>query len=153
MNSIIINFHNITNLKIIWNSFGDPEKIEFTSESEKLVPLPEKIKTIISILDNYYNSPKYKISEILPLKRFSEFQRKVYTELSNIPMGNTISYLELSKTIGYPKSPRAIGNAMKRNVYPLIIPCHRVVGSRNIGGFTPDLKLKIELLKKEGFLL
>ncbi|MCA1927003.1 MAG: MGMT family protein [Calditerrivibrio sp.] len=152
MNSIVINFKKITNLKIVWNIMGDIEKIEFTKEPEELATYPEKVKKILLIFDNYYSKPTYEIKDILPMERFSEFYKKVYTTLSRVPMGDILSYRELSKISGYPEAARAVGSALRKNRYPLIIPCHRVVGSNKIGGFTPDIQLKIELLKKEGFL-
>ncbi len=83
------------------------------------------------------------------------FQRKVWRAIQKIPYGETRSYQWIAKKIGRPKAVRAVGQACGKNPLPLLIPCHRVVGSRGkIGGFTGagstgGLKLKRRLLKLE----
>ena len=59
----------------------------------------------------------------------TEFQQRVWTELSKIPYGETVSYGELARRIGNPKASRAVGLANGSNPIPIIIPCHRVIGS------------------------
>ena len=59
----------------------------------------------------------------------TDFQKKVWNELLKIPYGTTISYSELAKRIGMPKSVRAVANASAVNALSIIIPCHRVIGS------------------------
>ena len=75
----------------------------------------------------------------------------VWKEIAKIPFGNTISYKELAKRIGRPKSCRAVANACGANPYPIKIPCHRVIAADgSIGGFSLGVEKKISLLKKEG---
>jgi len=65
----------------------------------------------------------------------TEFQRRVYLELLNVPRGETISYGELARRIGC-KSAQAVGQALKRNPFAPEVPCHRVIASNGtIGGF------------------
>lgn len=64
----------------------------------------------------------------------TEFQRRVYDALCTTKRGSTLTYAELGRLIGC-SSPRAIGQALKRNPIPIIIPCHRVVGKNWDGGF------------------
>lgn len=72
---------------------------------------------------------------VLMDKNITEFQRKVYLELLNVPCGETISYKELGLRIGC-KSAQAIGQALKRNPFAPEVPCHRVIASNGkIGGF------------------
>jgi len=59
----------------------------------------------------------------------TEFQKKTWNELSKIPYGQTISYLELAKRVGNPKASRAVANANSRNPLSIVVPCHRVIGS------------------------
>lgn len=67
--------------------------------------------------------------------RITEFQRKVYLALLDVPRGATISYKELGGRIGC-RSPQAIGQALKRNPFAPHVPCHRVIASDgSIGGF------------------
>ena len=68
----------------------------------------------------------------------TEFQRKVYLELLNVPCGETISYGELARRIGC-KSAQAVGQALRRNPFAPDVPCHRVIASDgSIGGFGGD---------------
>ncbi len=76
------------------------------------------------------------------------FMKKVYQETLNIPFSKTISYKELADILK--TSPRAIGQAMKKNPIPLIIPCHRVIGKNGqLTGFSSGLRIKEKLLNFE----
>lgn len=81
---------------------------------------------------------------------FSAFQKKVYKAVLRIPEGETRSYRWVAERIGSPRSFRAVGNALNRNPYPIIIPCHRVVrAGGSIGGYSRGVREKLKLLKKE----
>jgi methylated-DNA-[protein]-cysteine S-methyltransferase len=92
------------------------------------------------------------------LKRFdcktdfkgTPFQKKVWSALAKIPYGQTRSYKEIARAIGYPKASRAVGNANGRNSIPLIIPCHRVIENNGgLGGFGHGIGVKKRLLELE----
>ena len=86
----------------------------------------------------------------------TEFQIKVWKELSKIPKGEVRTYKQIAKSIGKPRSSRAVANACAKNPYPIVIPCHRVIRSDGtVGGYSGEggVKLKKELLKKEGVRL
>ena len=86
---------------------------------------------------------------VIESTEISEFQRKVYLELLNIPEGATISYGELGRRIGC-RSARAVGQALHRNPFAPDVPCHRVIKSDGtLGGYAFGTKKKEELLKKE----
>ena len=72
---------------------------------------------------------------------------KIYRAVSLIPYGETRTYGEVAEAAG--THPRVVGNAMSRNPTPLIVPCHRVVGADGLGGFSPDIAIKKELLALE----
>lgn len=76
-----------------------------------------------------------------------ELYYKIYRAVSEIPYGETRTYAEIAERAG--THARVVGNAMARNPTPLIVPCHRVVSKTGIGGFTPDLEIKKELLEIE----
>ena len=59
--------------------------------------------------------------------KLTEFQKKVFRVVAKIPLGQTRSYQWVAKKIGNPKAVRAVGQALKSNPYPLLIPCHRVI--------------------------
>jgi methylated-DNA-[protein]-cysteine S-methyltransferase len=78
------------------------------------------------------------------------FQQEVWAELSRIPYGQTRSYGEVADRIGRPQSPRAVGQANGRNPIAIIVPCHRVLASKGIGGYGGGLTVKRALLALEG---
>lgn len=80
----------------------------------------------------------------------TEFQVSVWRELRRIPYGETMSYLELAKRIGNPKAVRAVGLANGQNPIPIIVPCHRVIGSDgSLTGFGGGMENKRKLLELE----
>jgi methylated-DNA-[protein]-cysteine S-methyltransferase len=87
----------------------------------------------------------------LPLQpEGTPFQIEVWRELQTIPYGKVISYGELAKRIGKPRASRAVGGANGSNPIPIIIPCHRVIGSNGkLTGYAGGLHIKEALLKLE----
>ncbi|MGH7796836.1 MAG: methylated-DNA--[protein]-cysteine S-methyltransferase [Candidatus Binatia bacterium] len=87
----------------------------------------------------------------LPLEpNGSEFQKKVWQALREIPFGQTRSYLDLAKAVGTPKASRAVGAANGKNPLSIIVPCHRVVGANgDLTGFAGGLEVKVKLLALE----
>lgn len=87
----------------------------------------------------------------LPLKlNGTEFQMSVLQALQHIPYGETTSYAEIAERIGRPKAVRAVGAANGRNPIPIIVPCHRVIGSHGeLTGFGGGLDTKEALLRLE----
>src|ERR1700734_687738 len=80
----------------------------------------------------------------------TEFQRRVWESLRAIPYGETISYGQLASRLGNPKASRAVGLANGSNPIPIIIPCHRVIGSDgDLTGFGGGLPVKKKLLALE----
>ena len=78
------------------------------------------------------------------------FAKKVYNAILDIPLGEVRTYKWVAKKIGHPKAYRAVGQALKNNPYPLIIPCHRVIGANGkIGGYVWGRKIKKALLNLE----
>ena len=79
------------------------------------------------------------------------FQAKVWNLLREIPRGETINYGELARRAGNPKAARAVGAANGQNPIPIIIPCHRVIGSNGkLTGYAGGLEAKKKLLELEG---
>ena len=87
----------------------------------------------------------------LPLEpNGSEFQKKVWRNLREIPFGQTRSYLDLAKTVGSAKAVRAVGAANGKNPLSIVVPCHRVVGANgSLTGFAGGLDVKATLLALE----
>ena len=81
--------------------------------------------------------------------RGTPFQMRVWKELQRIPLGEVRTYGDLAISLGQPGASRAVGGANGRNPIPLIVPCHRVVASDGLGGFTGGLEWKERLLVHE----
>ncbi|MDP8245094.1 MAG: methylated-DNA--[protein]-cysteine S-methyltransferase [Candidatus Hinthialibacter antarcticus] len=79
------------------------------------------------------------------------FHQEVWTALKEVPFGEVLSYGELAELAGRPFAARAVGQAMANNNIPIVVPCHRVIGSSGkLHGFTGGLHIKEHLLKHEG---
>ena len=80
----------------------------------------------------------------------TEFQKKVWKELTNIPYGETRTYKEIAVAVGNPKASRAVGMANNKNPIAIIVPCHRVIGSDGkLVGYAGGLDMKRTLLNLE----
>ncbi|HLZ12754.1 MAG TPA: methylated-DNA--[protein]-cysteine S-methyltransferase [Candidatus Acidoferrum sp.] len=99
---------------------------------------------------NAYFAGELREFEIPLLMEGTEFQKRVWKALQAIPYGETMSYGELAKTIGEPKAVRAVGAANGQNPIPIIVPCHRVIGSDgSLTGFGGGIENKRRLLELE----
>ncbi len=85
------------------------------------------------------------------LLNVSEFVARVLKEVKKIPYGNVATYGEIARKLG--TSARAVGQALKRNPVPVIIPCHRVVARSGLGGYSAGVEVKRWLLELEGVRL
>jgi methylated-DNA-[protein]-cysteine S-methyltransferase len=100
-------------------------------------------------LVEYFNGSR-KVFTIPLLLIGTEFQKKVWNELLQIPYGTTLSYLKLSQKIGDSKAVRAVANANGSNAISIIIPCHRIIGSNgNMIGYAGGIPIKEKLLALE----
>lgn len=99
---------------------------------------------------NAYFEGKLELFDLPLQAKGTDFQKSVWEQLVKIPFGKTISYLELSRRIGDEKSIRAVGTSNGKNPIPLIIPCHRVIGSDGkLVGYSGELWRKKWLLQHE----
>jgi O-6-methylguanine DNA methyltransferase len=91
------------------------------------------------------------LDEKLPLDLHgTPFQVEVWKEMLRIPAGRTRSYGEVARNIGRPKAFRAVAQACGANPIPVVVPCHRVVASNGLGGYTGGIDRKMFLLRREG---
>ncbi|KAG6452761.1 methylated-DNA--protein-cysteine methyltransferase, inducible [Manduca sexta] len=107
------------------------------------------LKLLQEELSDYFDGKAKKFS--VPLKTFgSDFQKEVWEKLIELPYGSTQSYGDLAKAMGRSASyARAIGAACGANAHLIVIPCHRLVGSNNKGGFSCGINRKDWLLEHE----
>ena len=103
-------------------------------------------------LAEYFSGKRQQFN--LPLApQGTDFQRHVWQALAGIAYGQTISYAELAKRVQRPNASRAVGAANGRNPLPIVLPCHRVIGSNGaLTGFGGGLPIKTYLLRLEGAL-
>ena len=88
----------------------------------------------------------------LDLSSGTPFQISVWKELLKIPYGKVKTYGEIAKKVGNPRAARAVGNALGSNPIPIIIPCHRVVATNGLGGYSCGIRIKKRLLQTEGVI-
>ena len=99
----------------------------------------------------YFGGDLTAIDDIAVETGGTPFQREVWTALRRIPVGSTTTYAELAKTIGRPSAVRAVGMANGSNPIPIVVPCHRVIGSNgSFTGYGGGLARKRWLLAHEG---
>ena len=119
------------------------ENVEITSK------IPSKLKEAIIQLQEYFEGKRTHFTFLLHPSG-TEFQKKVWQELLNIPFGKTCSYLELSKKLGDVKAIRAVAAANGKNPLWIVVPCHRVIGSDgSLTGYAGGLWRKKWLLEHE----
>ena len=88
--------------------------------------------------------------KFISLDQGSLFEKKVWKKLGQIQYGQVDSYKGLAKKVGSPRAARAVGNALSKNPFPLIIPCHRIISTDgSLGGFTGGISIKRKLLRHE----
>ncbi|PIV24893.1 MAG: hypothetical protein COZ69_08390 [Deltaproteobacteria bacterium CG_4_8_14_3_um_filter_45_9] len=117
--------------------------------SGKIIRDDQKNREVLYQLKKYLKGELERFDCKLDFKG-TPFQKKVWSALAKIPYGQTRSYKEIARAIGHPKAFRAVGNANGQNSIPLIIPCHRVIGSNGgLGGFGHGIKVKRQLLDFE----
>ena len=105
-------------------------------------------------LDAYFAGKRTVFDLELDLRGVSGFTLGVLEELAKVPYGRTATYRELAERAGNPRAARAVGMVMNRNPIPIVLPCHRIVGSSGaLVGYGGGLERKEKLLRLEGALL
>lgn len=131
------------------------ESIDFYSQKHPSDTGNDLALSTAAQLNIYFRNPHMVFD--IPLRvKGTAFQQRVWSALRDIPAGETRSYGDLAKLLK--SSPRAIGNACRRNPVPIVIPCHRVISAKGIGGFSGDtsgenIRIKRWLLSHEGVII
>ncbi|MCY6958662.1 methylated-DNA--[protein]-cysteine S-methyltransferase [Clostridium brassicae] len=100
-------------------------------------------------LDEYFKG-KRKDFTIKVSWNGTEFQNKLWNQLTKIPFGKTVTYKEIAQFIGNPKAVRAVGNANGKNILNILVPCHRVIGSNgSLTGYSGGIWRKEWLIRHE----
>jgi methylated-DNA-[protein]-cysteine S-methyltransferase len=105
-------------------------------------------------LDEYFEHRRQAFDLPLDLRLLADFNRRVLDELARVPYGEVVTYGELAARAARPRAARAVGTVMNRNPLPIVLPCHRVIGSNGkLVGYGGGLHRKEALLRLEGALL
>ena len=115
---------------------------------------PKSVDEARRELDQYFEGRRHAFDLSLDLRALPPFTVSVLGELAKVPYGETTTYGALAARVGRPRAARAVGTVMNRNRHPIVLPCHRVVGSTgNLVGYAGGLDKKLSLLRLEGALL
>ncbi|GAA0134583.1 methylated-DNA--[protein]-cysteine S-methyltransferase [Paenibacillus sp. YSY-4.3] len=115
---------------------------EYVRAAEPLAPA-------LAQLGEYFAGKRHSFDLALDM-RGTEFQQKVWKALLEIPYGAAVSYKSIAEKIGQPKAVRAVGGANNKNPLPIVVPCHRVIGSGGaLVGYGGGLSIKESLLSLE----
>jgi methylated-DNA-[protein]-cysteine S-methyltransferase len=143
--------------QLTWNKIG-LTKVLFaqTKPRPKVVkenPPPKWIQDLVKMIQDHLAGNAQDFSQVpLDLTSFSPFFKKIYQLTQKIPSGQTKTYGELAAHAKSPMAARAVGMAMARNPFPIVVPCHRVLGkNKKLTGFSllGGIKTKEKLLKLE----
>lgn len=120
--------------------------VESRTEEERPNFITEQAK---AQLEEYFAGDRTEFT-LFFLYNGTDFQRQVWSKLSEIPYGKVVTYGQLAAAIGQPTACRAVANAVGQNPYLILLPCHRVVAADGIGGYGPGSEAKKHLLTLEG---
>ncbi len=116
----------------------------------RVLRVPGKLDDVRRQLDEYFEQRRESFDIELDL-RVTPFFREVLAELARVPYGHVETYGALARKVGRPNAARAVGGVMNRNPIPIVLPCHRIVGSNgSLVGYAGGLHVKEALLRLEG---
>jgi methylated-DNA-[protein]-cysteine S-methyltransferase len=119
----------------------------------RVLRLPRRTDAARRQLDEYFGGRRREFDLDVDLRAAPAFHRVVLDELARVPYGSLTTYGALAQKVGRPKAARAVGGAMHSNRIPIVLPCHRVVGSNgSLTGYAGGLHVKRTLLEHEGAL-
>lgn len=110
-----------------------------------------RVKPLIKQLNDYLSGKRTSFDLAYDISWMTPFRKRVMEECAKIPRGQTATYAELARRAGNPTAYRAVGSTMATNPVPIVVPCHRVLGSDGtLHGFGGGLDMKARLLALEG---
>jgi methylated-DNA-[protein]-cysteine S-methyltransferase len=117
----------------------------------RVLRAPRAVDDVKRELDEYFEGKRVEFDLPLDLAGAAEFTRDVLGQLARVPFGEVTTYGHLAARVGRPRAARAVGTVMNRNPIPIVLPCHRVVGSSgSLVGYAGGLDRKEQLLRLEG---
>ncbi len=122
-----------------------------TDFGTRVLKLPKRLDRVRRELDEYFAGRRHEFDLETDLSPVPAFHQQVLHELARVPFGQVTTYGALAAKVGRPHAARAIGGAMNRNPIPIVLPCHRVIGSNgSLTGYAGGLDKKEALLRLEG---
>ena len=119
--------------------------------SPRVLEDPRRLDPVKRELDEYFNNARTTFDLPIDWTLYSDFGRRVLQATAAIPFGATASYGDVAARAGNPKASRAAGRALGANAIPIVVPCHRVIGtSGKLTGYTGGMHRKEALLRLEG---
>ncbi|MBI4698171.1 MAG: methylated-DNA--[protein]-cysteine S-methyltransferase [Nitrospirae bacterium] len=107
-------------------------------------------KDFIEGLNDYFKGTACNLSAKIKFLEGTDFEKKVWLSIKDIPYGETRPYKWVAERIGNPSATRAVGQALSKNPVPIVLPCHRVIESDgSIGGYSSGVNIKRRLLEME----
>jgi methylated-DNA-[protein]-cysteine S-methyltransferase len=120
------------------------------AHEREAAPDPNALSEVIGQLDEYFSGVRRSFDLALDLDQGTAFARSVWAEIARVPFGSTTSYGAIARAIGRLDRVRAVGSAVGRTPVPIIVPCHRVIGtSGDLVGYGGGLARKQALLELE----
>ncbi len=120
----------------------------------RVLRAPRSVDEARRELGEYFEGRRHAFDLALDLRALPQFTVSVLEELAQVPYGETTTYGALAARVGRPRAARAVGTVMNRNRIPIVLPCHRVVGSTgSLVGYAGGLDRKTALLRLEGAML
>ncbi len=137
------------NLEILGNHKGITAVTFVDQPSTASTSMAEPLHRAKEQLQEYFDKNRQTF-ELDLAPEGTEFQKRVWNELAQVPYGHTVSYMEIAKRLGDPKVIRAAASANGKNPIAIIIPCHRIIGSDgSLTGYAAGLDRKKQLLELE----
>ena len=154
-------------LSIIWRGSAEAPKVNRLLLPGERIPAeevrgttcngiaPHSCPVVRELADQIRSFLKGEVADfrlsLIDLEQCSEFQRRVLLAEHKIPRGWVSTYGRIARSLGMPNAARAVGTALSRNPFPIIIPCHRAIRANGeLGGFRGGLSMKRALLELEG---
>ena len=121
--------------------------------SPRILEAPARLDDVRRELDEYFEGRRHDFDVPIDWTLYTDFGRRVLQATAEIPFGRTATYGEVAAQAGNPRASRAAGRALGANAIPIVVPCHRVVGtSGKLVGYTGGMHRKEALLRLEGVL-
>jgi len=147
----VVSPHGLHMIILPKKSAGEIKKVLEEHYTEELIRDENSLAEISGRIQDYLEGKVNRFKEKFDVSGITPFEMKVWDTVYGIPYGEVRSYDWVAKQVGTPKKVRAVGQALKRNRLPIIIPCHRVINkSGDLGGFSAGVEMKRKLLKIEG---